>query len=130
MTVSNDDRMVLARIGFFLCREGLITEAEGVFRGLADSAPERDGPAVGLALCLVIKGDSDEAARLLDKHLAKGDACTIPGQLLLYKLLALGMGGRMREAENLRGEMEKLGFVDLSGTADAILDEVRRIKTL
>ena len=50
MTTTNADRMALAKIGFFLCREGLVAEAEGVFRGLAESAPERDGPAAGIAL--------------------------------------------------------------------------------
>lgn len=129
MTASSIDRMALAKIGFFLCREGLVAEAGDVFRGLAESAPERDGPAAGMALCLIIKGDSEGAVKLLDRHLAKGDKCAIPGQLNLYKLLALGMAGRIRDAENLRGEMERKGFAEIARKADAILDEVKKIKT-
>lgn len=121
--------MALAKIGFFLCREGLIVEAEGVFRGLAESDPERDGPAAGLALCLIIKGDSDGAVRLLDRRLAKGEACAIPDQLNQYKLVALGMGGRMREAENLRDEMKREGLTGMASNADAILGELKQIRT-
>jgi Flp pilus assembly protein TadD len=121
--------MALAKIGFFLCREGLVAEAEGVFRGLAESAPERDGPAAGIALCLIIKGDSESAVKLLDRHLAKGDKCVISGQLNLYKLLALGMAGRIRDAENLRGEMDRKGFAEIARKADAILDDLKKAKT-
>lgn len=129
MAVTDADRMALARIAFFLCREGLVDEADKVFGGLAESAPERDGPAAGLALCMIIKGDADGAVKLLDRHLSKGDLCSIPKQLSLYRLLALGMGGRMREAETLRGDMERKGYSDVARIADAILVDLKKLPT-
>ena len=66
---------------------------------------------------------------LLDRHLAKGEECVIPGQLNLYKLLALGMAGRIRDAENLREAMERKGFAEIARKADAILEDLKKPKT-
>ena len=118
------ERATLARIGFFLCREGLIAEAEGIFAGLAESEPDRDGPAAGLALCAIIRGDSNHAVDLLDRHLAKGESCAIPAELSLYKLLALGMGGRLADARALRDDMMRKGMEAAVRTADLLLDDL------
>lgn len=121
------ERGLLARIAFALCREGMLPEAETVFSALAVSAPDKDGPAAGLALCGIIKGRTDDGIAILDDRLAKGSA--IKAQLLLYKLLALGMGGRPDEAAALRKTMADEGMTSAIATADAMLADMAEQKS-
>ena len=126
MTSIQNERATLAMIGFFLCREGLIPEAEAIFAGLSGSEPDRDGPAAGLALCAIIRGDCSRAVALLDEHLAKGDACAIPAELNLYKLLAFGMADRLADARALREEMVHKGMAGAVEIADRLLDDLSK----
>ncbi len=116
------ERSLLARIGFFLCRDGDVPDAADIFSGLSVSAPEKDGPVIGLALCHVLAGQTDEALALLDPRLDAGGG--MEEALTLYKLLALAMGGRTAEARALRGEMERKGMSAAVGTADQLLEEL------
>jgi len=125
--IERDERCLLARIGFFLCREGLIREAEAVFEGLRASDPAKNGPLVGLALCRIIKGECDEAVELIDGRLSAG--CPLFAPMSLYKLVALGMGGRLSEATALRGRMATQGMSKSLATADALLEELGRLKS-
>ena len=124
--IAQNERSLLARIGFYLCHEGLLQEAEAVFEGLRASAPEKNGPLVGLALCRIIKGECDEAVKLLDERLAPD--CPLFPAMSLYKLVALGMGGRLSEAETLRGQMAGQGMAESLVTADTLMEELKRIK--
>lgn len=121
------DRGMLARIGFFLCRDGLVPEAETVFQGLAESAPEKDGAVVGLALCWIIKGECEKAIEAIDKRLERGSP--IASSLMLYKLTALGLAGRLGEAKSLREQMMRDGFDKAVESADQLLAELDRIKS-
>ena len=125
--IGQSERCLLARIGFFLCREGLIPEAEAVFEGLRVSDPAKNGPVVGLALCRVIKGECDEAVKLIDERLSAG--CLLFETMALYKLVALGMGGRLSDAATLRGWMEAQGMTGSLAIADTLLEELRRLKS-
>ena len=125
--IEQSERSLLARIGFFLCREGLIPEAEAVFEGLRTSDPAKDGPFVGLALCRIIKGECDEAVKLIDERLSAD--CPLFEPMTLYKLVALGMGGRLSEAVTLRGWMEAQGMTGSLAAADALLEELKRVKS-
>lgn len=120
-------RGLLAKVGFLLCREGLLPEAEAVFRGLDATAPGKDGPAAGLALCRIIRGECDEAVSLLDGRLAAGSP--LAASLSLYKLVALGMGGRLAETRELRARMAAEGMGASLETADALLAELARIRS-
>ncbi len=100
------ERGLLVKLGLFLCRDGQVPEAETIFSGLAASEPERDGPAAGLALCWIIKGQFDNAIALLDSRLSRGHS-PIAASLSMYKLAALGMAGRLDEAKKLAGSIEK-----------------------
>lgn len=121
MELDSRERSLLARIGFFLCRDGMVPEAEAIFSGLAESAPEKDGPAVGLMLCEIIKGDTDRAVAIADERLEKGGKLTA---LYLYKLVALGMAGRLSEAREVRAKMESEGMGNEVATADSLLEEL------
>lgn len=127
MVLDQKERGLLAKIGFFLCRDGEVPEAEAVFAGLAESDPEKDGPAVGLALCNIIKGKCEEAIALLDERLAKGNSPIEPS-LCLYKLVALGMAGRLPEANALRAELAAKGMTATVETADSLLEDMEKIK--
>lgn len=122
MMVAQSERSLLARIGFFFCRDGRLQEAEEIFNGLAVSAPEKDGPVIGLALCRIIKGETDEAVAMLDARLAKGS--DLAGPLSVYKLLAYGMAGRLEEARSLRDDMDREGQTDSVATADQLLEDL------
>lgn len=122
MSMAQADRGLLARIGFFLCREGRVPEAEEVFSGLAESAPEKDGPVIGLALCWTLAGESEEAVALLDQRLAAGSPLT--AELLTYKVLAHGMAGNIDEAKTVRREMEQQGMAEAVKTADLLLRDL------
>ena len=123
--IESHERGLLARIGFFLCREGLLPEAEAVFEGLHASDPEKNGSLVGLALCRIIKGECDAAVEMLDNRLTAG--CPLFEVMSLYKLVALGMGGRLPEAKALRGQMEAQGMAQSLATADVLLEELAKI---
>ncbi len=125
--LDQEDRELLARIGFFLCRDGVIPEAEKVFGGLAASAPERDGAVVGQALCKIIRGENEDALKMLNERLDKGSA--IESALSLYKLVALGMAGRMPEAREFRKAMADKGMAPSMAAADSILAELEKRKT-
>lgn len=124
--LEQSDRSMLAKIAFYLCQNGFIPEAEGVFQGLAVSAPEKDGAAIGLALCLIIRDRCDEAVALLDARLGRGSDLT--GQLSLYKLLALGMAGRVDDARALRADMQRAGLEAHLATADLLLEDLSKLK--
>ncbi|MDR3077299.1 MAG: hypothetical protein LBV15_00870 [Planctomycetota bacterium] len=124
MLIEQKERSLLARIGFFLCRDDRLAEAERIFTGLADSAPEKDGAVAGLALCRIIMGRSDEAIELLDRRLRAGSP--IAPSLTLYKLLALGMAGRLAEARSLREKMSLDGLKNEIQAADSLLDDFAR----
>lgn len=125
MALPQIERSLLARIAFFLCHDGLIPEAEAVFSSLAESDPEKDGPTVGLALCNIVKGDCETAIALLDKRLAGGGS-PIASSLRLYKLLALGMAGRIPEAKSLRELMRADGADKDIESADLLLAELEK----
>jgi Flp pilus assembly protein TadD len=114
----------LAKIGFALARSGVVDEAEQVFAGLAESAPEKDGPVAGLALCHIIKGECERALGMLDERLARGSV--IAAELGLYRILALGMAGRLAEARDARDAMERDGQADAVATADALLVDLAK----
>ena len=122
MALSQAERSLLARIGFFLCRDGEVAEAEAIFTGLAVSAPEKDGPAAGLALCMVIKGENEAAVAMLDERLRAGSG--IAPTLSLYKLVALGMAGNLPQALELRRQIERDGMTGAVGTADLLLADL------
>lgn len=122
MQLDDRERSLLARIGFFLCRDGMVPEAETVFTGLATSAPDRDGPVVGLMLCEIIKGECEKAVALANERLAKGSK--LAGPLNLYKLVALGMAGRLAEAQEVRTQMERDGLESDVATADLLLRDL------
>ncbi len=122
MHLDNRERSLLARIGFFLCRDGMVPEAELVFTGLAKTAPDRDGPVVGLMLCEIIKGEFESAVAMANDRLKKGGK--LKGPLNLYKLVALGMAGRLPEAREVRAGMETDGLRQDIATADALLEEL------
>jgi thioredoxin-like negative regulator of GroEL len=124
MLVAQKERSLLARIAFSLCRMGFLPQAEEIFNGLSESEPERDGSVVGLALCSIIKGQCEAALAMLDQRLAKGSV--IAPQLTLYKLLALGMAGRLPEARELRQKMELDGMLGTLKTADILLEDLSR----
>lgn len=124
MVMERNERGLLARIGFFLCRDDSLPEAERVFAGLAASAPEKDGAAVGLALCWIIMGRNDEAIEMLDRRLQAGSA--IAPSIMLYKMLALGMAGRLGEAGELRERMSREGMESEIRIADSLLDDFAR----
>lgn len=126
MALAQEDRGLLARIGFFLCRDGVIPEAETIFNGLAVSAPDKDGPVVGQALCRIIKGEGEEAVAMLDERLDR--ATPIAPALSLYKLLALGMSGKLPEARALRQSMADRGMAEAIKTADLLLDDLSQRK--
>ncbi len=126
--LEREDRELLARIGFFLCRDGVIPEAEAVFGGLATSAPERDGPVAGQALCKIIRGENDAALTMLNDRLGRGGS-PIESALSLYKLLALGMAGKLPEAREFRRQMADKGMMAAMAAADAILKEMENRKT-
>jgi hypothetical protein len=121
MAFAQEDRGLLARIAFFLARDGVVPEAETVFNGLAASAPEKDGPVVGQALCLIIRGEHDKAIAMLDERLKKDSP--IASALSLYKLLALGMAGRLESAKEFRQSMAARGMTDAVATADSLLED-------
>lgn len=125
--LAREDRELLARIGFFLCRDGEIPEAETVFGGLAVSAPEKDGPVVGQALCRIIRGDNEAAIGMLGERLDRGSP--IASALSLYKLLALGMSGDIAGAREFRREMADKGMADAVVTADSLLEELTKRQT-
>lgn len=122
MQLDNRERSMLARVGFFLCRDGMVPEAEIIFAGLAKSAPEKDGPVVGLMLCEIIKGECEKAVAMANERLDKGSR--LSGPLNLYKLVALGMAGRLAEANDVRANMEKDGLGQDVATADLLLGEL------
>lgn len=122
MELDQKERSLLARVGFFLCRDGQIPEAETIFSGLAVSAPEKDGPVVGLVLCEIIKGNSQKAVEMADKCLARGGK--LASALTLYKLVALGMAGELEEARKVRQRMEADGMTKDIKTADLLLEEL------
>jgi len=124
--IAPEERGLLAKLGLFMCREGQLPEAEAVFGGLRATAPAKDGPVAGLALCRIIRGECDEAVGMIDERLASGAA--LEGPLTLYKLVALGMGGRLSEARALRARMESGGMARSLATADALLDELAILK--
>jgi Flp pilus assembly protein TadD len=124
--LAQNERGALAKIGFALARGGRIPEAEKVFGGLAESAPEKDGAVAGLALCAVIKGEGEKAVEMLDRRLARGSV--IAAELMLYKLLALGMTGQLAEAEAVRDEMDRNGMTAAVLTADALLADLQSKK--
>lgn len=121
--LTQNERGVLAKIGFALARSGVVEEAEQVFSGLAESAPEKDGPVAGLALCNIIKGESERALDMLGERLARGSV--IASDLTLYRILALGMAGRLAEAREARDAMERDGL-DAVATADALLMDLAK----
>lgn len=122
MSVAQKDRGMLARIGFFLCRDGEVPDAEDIFTGLAASAPEKDGPVIGLALCRTLMGETEEAVSMLDARIAAGTS--LEAEMLTYKVLALGMAGRMDEAKAVKDEMEGKGLAAAVKTAEALLDDL------
>lgn len=124
--IAQAERELLARMGFLLCHEGRISEAEAVFGGLAASAPEKEGPVVGLALCRIIKGECDDAVAMLDKRLAAGGG-PLRAALSMYKMVALGMGGHLSEARAFRARMAEDGMASSLATADRLLDELTAI---
>lgn len=127
MGLEQTERSLLARVAFFLCRNGQVPDAEAVFAGLAASEPDRDGPVAGLALCDIIKGKCDEATARLDKCLERGDS-PLAGSLSLYKLVALGMAGRLPEARAFREKMSADGMGKEIDTADRLLADLEAVK--
>lgn len=119
MDLTQAERSLLARVSFFLCRDGYVDEAEAGFRGLAESAPERAGSAVGLALCHIVKGENDKAVETLDRRLADPEA-GLRAPLTLYKLVALIMAGRQQDADALRAHMRQCP--DLAAAAKTAYD--------
>lgn len=122
MALTQEDRSLLGRIGFFLCHNGRIPEAEDIFAGLRDSAPEKDGAVAGMALCRVIRGDSEGAIGMLDERLERGSP--IAEALSLYKLLALGVAGRISDAKALRESMSGAGMEKAILSADTLLQDM------
>lgn len=127
MIVDTEQRALLAAVGFFLFRSGKVEQAERIFTGLAASAPERDGPYVGLALCAIVNGNADAAADMLSNRLQRGDS-PIADALMLYKLVALGMGGHMEKANACRDEMRGIGMEKSLEKADTLLLELKRLQ--
>lgn len=127
MILDAEQRAVLANVGFLLCRRGKISLAQRIFTGLADSAPEKDGPVVGLALCDIVDGQAGHAADMLRGRLEKGDSPIAPA-LMLYLLTALGMAGRLDEAKQLREDMLGKNMADAVERADFLLAELAKIK--
>ncbi len=125
MLLEAKERGLLARVGFFLCRDGQVPEAETIFSALAVSDPAKDGPVVGLALCQIIKGRFEQAIEQLDARLKRGGS-PIEASLYLYKLTALGMAGRLAEARDLKTQMEAAGLTDAVQTADSLLAELEK----
>ncbi|MDR3211638.1 MAG: hypothetical protein LBU79_06965 [Planctomycetota bacterium] len=124
MALSQVDRSLLARIGFFLARDGEVPEAEKLFQGLAASDPAKDGPVVGLALCSIIKGRFEDAISKLDQRLEIGSV--IGSALSLYKLVALGMSGRLSEARQLKIEMQEKNWGEAVGLAETLLVDLEK----
>lgn len=118
------ERSLLAKLAFFLCRDGEVPEAEKIFSGLALSDPDKDGPVAGLALCGVVKGECEAAVSMLDARLARGSG--IAPSLLLYKLLALGMAGQLGKARELRETMAGEGMAEAVKTADLLLEDLSK----
>lgn len=127
MGLAQRDRSLLARIGFYLCREGRVPEAEDLFSGLAESAPEKDGPVIGLALCRTLMGEAGEAVAMLDARLGAGTP--LAAEMMVYKVLALGMSGDTEKAKAVRAEMEAKGMGDSVKTADLLLKDLAAMDT-
>ncbi|MDR1534536.1 MAG: hypothetical protein LBU64_05485 [Planctomycetota bacterium] len=123
--LEQNERELLARIGFFLCRRGRIPEAELIFNGLAASEPTRDGPLAGLALCRIIKGENEAAVALLEPRLKAGSP--IQAILMLYKLTALGTSGELAKAAAVRDEMREAGMTVELIQAEQLIAELSRL---
>jgi hypothetical protein len=125
--ISQAQRSLLAKIAFFLCHDGFVPEAEKIFTALSISAPDKEGPIIGLALCRILSGASEEAVQMLDICLANPD-CTLKGPLSLYRLVALSFGGRFPEAAVFRKTMEEKGLNAYLKDADGLLEELTKLK--
>lgn len=113
-------------MAFFLCRDGLVQEAERVFSALAASDPLRDGPVAGLALCAMIKGENAAALDALAGRI-ESDGKLKP-EVCMYYIMALGLAGRLDEAAGLRRRLYDSGLTGLAARADRLLEEVPAIR--
>lgn len=127
MILDAGQRAVLANVGFFLCRSGKVDQAERIFTGLAASDPDKDGAVIGMALCAIVNGDADGAADMLMARLNRGDS-PIAEHLMLYRLVALGMAGRMNDAEKCREEMREQAMDRSLMKADLLLAELGKLE--
>lgn len=67
--LSAEEIQLLTEIGFLGAGYGLTVPAERLFQGLQVLRPGRGFPAIGLAMCLLSKGDGEGAAKLLEQAL-------------------------------------------------------------
>ncbi len=120
---SDEEVRVMLESGLVLREAGRLDEAEKIFQGVFELAPQSEVPLVVLSSVAVRRGNFDEALRLCEEALMKVPASLFArlnhAEILLYQ-------HKLEEAEKeLREIIETAPDSSHSQTAQALLDAAR-----
>lgn len=116
----DEELRVMLESGLILREAGRLEEAEKIFLGVAELAPESEVPLVVLSSLAVRRGDFDEALRLCEEALRKVPSSVFArvhrAEILLYQK------NREEAEKELREIIESAPESPHSRTAQALLD--------
>lgn len=125
VNTSDEELRVMLESGLVLREAGRLDEAEKVFQGVREIAPESDVPLIALSSIAARRGNLDEALRLAEEALRQESPSVFArvnhAEILLYQK-------KREEAEaELRDIIESDPDSPHSRTARALLDVTRMI---
>ena len=119
----DDELRVMLESGLVLREAGRLDEAEKVFLGVRELAPQSEVPLVALSSLAVRRGDFDEALRLCDEALVKMPTSLFArvnhAEILLYRQ------NREQAEKELREIIETAPESPHVQTAKALLEAAR-----
>ena len=107
MNVNRQDLHLLTEIGYASVMFGIADQAEPIFNALSKVCPENAAGSIGLAISEMSRGNFDAAAEILER--SSRDADTSAGEAKAILMLALFLGGRVEEAEQLAEDVREQG---------------------
>jgi len=96
--MESDDVRTLADLGFVALSRGMDRHAMTIFEGVKAARPQQEAGPLGIALVHMLRGDLDQAAKLL-RELGPSDAA------LTFLGMALARQGNLTEARRLLGNV-------------------------
>lgn len=122
----DDELRVMLESGLVLREAGRLEEAEKVFQGVRELAPQSEVPLVVLSSVAVRRGNFDEALRLCEEALAKKPASVFArvshAEILLYQQK------REQAEKELREIIQSAPDSPHSQTARALLEAAQLIE--